>query len=159
MLLNFSDTGPLISHMFCTCKHVYSVYQKVYIYKEYHSVCPLPTPLSPASEGLGESQFRRLEKKLSTLPTLWCILYNGWLSACLVSGSTQSRPLRCVPPPQEAEQPVHSVQGVQAGQGAGLHSSSASAGPLQPDTPPARAGSKHSRTWAGVNTTLIKKKI
>jgi hypothetical protein len=26
---------------------------------------------SPAGEGLGESQFRRLEKKLSTLPTLW----------------------------------------------------------------------------------------
>jgi hypothetical protein len=25
---------------------------------------------SPAGEGLGESQFRRLEKKLSTLPTL-----------------------------------------------------------------------------------------
>ncbi len=28
---------------------------------------------SPAGEGLGESQFRRLEKKLSTLPTLWII--------------------------------------------------------------------------------------
>jgi hypothetical protein len=27
-------------------------------------------PSSPAGEGLGESQFRRLEKKLSTLPTL-----------------------------------------------------------------------------------------
>ncbi len=26
---------------------------------------------SPAGEGLGESQFRRLERKLSTLPTLW----------------------------------------------------------------------------------------
>jgi hypothetical protein len=25
----------------------------------------------PAGEGLGESQFRRLEKKLNTLPTLW----------------------------------------------------------------------------------------
>jgi hypothetical protein len=58
-----------------------------------HSVCPLvgigtlTTPLSPASvplppepgggghthlrgEGLGEFQLRRLEKKLSTLPTL-----------------------------------------------------------------------------------------
>jgi hypothetical protein len=68
---------------------------KVRIYKEYHSACPfvgigtLPTPLSPArvplppepgegdhspaSEGLGESQFRRLEKKLSTLPTLWSL--------------------------------------------------------------------------------------
>jgi hypothetical protein len=66
------------------------------VYKEYHSVCPLvgigtrPTPNrlsparvplppkpkgegahSPAGEGLGESQYRRLEKKLSTLPTLW----------------------------------------------------------------------------------------
>jgi hypothetical protein len=36
--------------------------------KEYHSICPLvgigthPTPHSPAGEGLGESQFRRLEK-------------------------------------------------------------------------------------------------
>jgi hypothetical protein len=73
----------------CSTKH------KVRIYKEYHSVCPLvrigtlTTPLSPASvplppqpggggvahspagEGLGESQFRRPEKKLSTLPTLW----------------------------------------------------------------------------------------
>ena len=61
---------------------------KVRIYKEYHSVCPLvgigilPTPFSPASvplpprnggegvhspagEGLGESQFRRLEKSLA----------------------------------------------------------------------------------------------
>ncbi len=28
---------------------------------------------SPAGEGEGESQFRRLEKKLSTLPTLWLI--------------------------------------------------------------------------------------
>ncbi len=68
---------------------------KVRKYKEYHSVCPLvgigtlPTPLSsasvplpqnrergggrahfPAGEGFGESQFRRLEKKLSTLHTL-----------------------------------------------------------------------------------------
>ncbi len=61
---------------------------KVLIYTEYHSVCPLagigtlPPPLSPASvplplepkgwganspagEGLGESQFRRLEKSLA----------------------------------------------------------------------------------------------
>ncbi len=69
---------------------------KVRIYKEYHSACPLPLvgigtlppPLSPASvplpprtgrggtyspsvEGVGKSPFRRLEKKLSTLPTLW----------------------------------------------------------------------------------------
>jgi hypothetical protein len=39
-------------------------------------VCPSPRKQrgggahSPAGEGLGESQFRRLEKKLSTLPTL-----------------------------------------------------------------------------------------
>jgi hypothetical protein len=39
-------------------------------------VCPSPRNQggggahSPAGEGLGESQFRRLEKKLSTLPTL-----------------------------------------------------------------------------------------
>ncbi len=55
-----------------------------------------PTPLSPASvtlppepgggahspagEGLGESQFRRLEKKLSTLPTLCPGLYNSQAS-------------------------------------------------------------------------------
>jgi hypothetical protein len=67
-------------------------------YKENHSVCPLvgigtlPTPLSAASvpllpelgggggghllagEGLGESQFQRMEKKPSTLPTLWITL-------------------------------------------------------------------------------------
>jgi hypothetical protein len=73
----------------------YHVAHKVRIYKGYHGhgVCPLvrigtlPTPLSPANvplpprtgvrrahspagEGLGLSQFRRLEKKLSTLPTL-----------------------------------------------------------------------------------------
>jgi hypothetical protein len=34
---------------------------------------------SPAGEGLGESQFRRLEKKLSTLPTLRvCTVGNSW---------------------------------------------------------------------------------
>jgi hypothetical protein len=64
---------------------------KVRIYKEYHSVCPLVgigmTPLSqasvpslppdqrvggtlPAAKRVGESPFRRLEKKLSNLPTL-----------------------------------------------------------------------------------------
>ncbi len=62
-----------------------------YVYKEYHSVCPLvgigtlPTPrqqLCPSphmgggghtrlGEGLGEPEFRRREKKFSTLPTLW----------------------------------------------------------------------------------------
>ncbi len=68
-------------------------FHKVRIYKEYHSVChlvgigtlpphlsPASVPLppepgggghSPAGEGLGESQFQRLGKKLSTLPTLW----------------------------------------------------------------------------------------
>ncbi len=65
---------------------------KEHIYIEYHSVCPLvgigtpPLPLpqtrvpasepkggthSPAGEGVGAFQFRRLEKKLSTLSTLW----------------------------------------------------------------------------------------
>jgi hypothetical protein len=42
-------------------------------------VCPSPQSWwglgglahSPPGEGLGESQFRRLEKKLSILPTLW----------------------------------------------------------------------------------------
>ncbi len=51
------------------------VLHKVSTYKEHHSVCPLPPERgahSPAGEGLGESQFRQLEKKLSTLPTLWC---------------------------------------------------------------------------------------
>jgi hypothetical protein len=45
---------------------------KVRIYNDYHSVCP-------SGEGLRESQFRRLEKKLSTLSTLCsaplCILH------------------------------------------------------------------------------------
>ncbi len=41
-------------------------------------VCPPPQTKgwgahSPAAKGVGESQFRRLEKKLSTLPTLWSI--------------------------------------------------------------------------------------
>jgi hypothetical protein len=65
---------------------------KVHIYLEYHSECLLvgigtPTPSTaseytpppgtkvgggtlPAGEGVGESQFQRLEKKLSTLSTL-----------------------------------------------------------------------------------------
>jgi hypothetical protein len=64
---------------------------KVHKYLEYHSFCPLflfgtpPSPLpqasvpplnpkggthSPACEGVGESQLRRLEKRLSTLSTL-----------------------------------------------------------------------------------------
>jgi hypothetical protein len=79
-------------HFWQECHH------KVRMYKEYQSVCPLvgigtlPTPLSqacvplpprtgggggahsPAGEGLEESQFRRLEKTLTTLPTLWMSL-------------------------------------------------------------------------------------
>jgi hypothetical protein len=65
---------------------------KVHIYLEYHSVCPLRGSLhpallqasvsprnqkggthSPAGEGVGESQFGRLEKKPSILSTL-CLL-------------------------------------------------------------------------------------
>jgi hypothetical protein len=30
---------------------------------------------SPAGEGLGESQFQRLEKRLSTLPTMWACIF------------------------------------------------------------------------------------
>jgi hypothetical protein len=77
--------------------------QSTYIYKEYHSVCPLvgigtlPTPLSPASvslpprtggrggggahspagEGLRDSQYRRLEKKLNTLPQCLLCAWGG----------------------------------------------------------------------------------
>jgi hypothetical protein len=84
---------------------IYSAAHKVHTYKEYHSVCPLvgigtlPPPLSPASvplpperkggggggeahsragEGLGESQFQRLEEKLGTLPTLWRSISKLW---------------------------------------------------------------------------------
>ncbi len=32
---------------------------------------------SPATKGVGESQFRRLEKMLDTLPTLWVNVYGG----------------------------------------------------------------------------------
>jgi hypothetical protein len=79
--------------------YIITVLHKVHIFTEYHSVCPLvgtgtlPPPISPASvplppepkrgggahspagEGLGEFQFRRLEKKLRTLPTLCSIVY------------------------------------------------------------------------------------
>ncbi len=46
------------------------------------SKCAPPEPKgegahSPAAGGLGESQFRRLEKKLNTLPTLWIELTDG----------------------------------------------------------------------------------
>jgi hypothetical protein len=67
---------------------------KDHLFIEYHSVCPLvgigtlpslllpaivpfaPEPKGegaylPAGEGFGQSQFRRLEKKLSNLPNLW----------------------------------------------------------------------------------------
>ncbi len=37
---------------------------------------------SPTGAGLGESQFRRLEKKLSTLPTLWTYLSGGGGGGC-----------------------------------------------------------------------------
>ena len=86
---------------------------KVHIYKEYHSVCPLvgtgtlPPPLSPASvplppepkggeayspagRGLGESQFRRLEKKLTTLLTRWYAVCTGHFFVarpCLIRSS------------------------------------------------------------------------
>ncbi len=47
------------------------------------------TTHSPAGEGLGESQFRRLEKKLSTLPTLWFLSYAFGINSILntLSGS------------------------------------------------------------------------
>ncbi len=84
-----NDFIVLITHLVNCTDH------KVHLYiKSTTSLCPLvgfgkPQPLSrmrvcpsppepkvggahsPASEGVGESQFRRLEKKLSTLPTLW----------------------------------------------------------------------------------------
>jgi hypothetical protein len=50
------------------------------------SECAAPHPgtkggaHSPMGEGLGESQFRRLEKKLSTLPTLWVTSYHARLT-------------------------------------------------------------------------------
>jgi hypothetical protein len=46
-------------------------------------VCPSPQNRGEGGtlgEGLGESQFRRLEKKLSTLPTLWyCVSVPPWM--------------------------------------------------------------------------------
>ncbi len=83
---------------------------KVYTYKEYHSVCPLvgietlPTPLSPAivpqplppeprggggapapaGEGLEESQFRWVEKKLALFlqPNFGCHESKKYFAAC-----------------------------------------------------------------------------
>ncbi len=43
-----------------------------------HIVQPQVRAHSPAGEGLGESQFRRQEKKLSTLPTL-CVQHTTYL--------------------------------------------------------------------------------
>jgi hypothetical protein len=90
---------------------------KVFIYTEYHSVCPLvgigtlPPPLSPASvplpryheggtyspagEGLGESQFRRLEKKLSSLPTLWVVV-KQWKQVIINSPACVPLRLTCL---------------------------------------------------------------
>ncbi len=81
---------------------------KVRICNDHHSICPLvgigalPTPLSPASvplppepggstragEGLGEFQFRRLEKSLALcllcgLPTLEHSRVKSWRMCCL----------------------------------------------------------------------------
>jgi hypothetical protein len=53
-------------------------------------VCPSPQNRgeggahSPAGAGLGESQFRRLEKKLSILPTLWCTVTHIENMYCLL---------------------------------------------------------------------------
>jgi hypothetical protein len=59
-------------------------------------VCPFPQNRggahSPAGEGLGEeSQFRRLEKKLSTLPTLW---YHPSAPEILETSAVQGRVLK-----------------------------------------------------------------
>ncbi len=102
----------LEDYFLVSCKPCYDLslwryYTKyAYLYKEYYNVCPfvgigtLPTPLSPASvplppepgggahspggEGLGESQFRGLEKKLSTLPALWDITSFPNSFACIL---------------------------------------------------------------------------
>ncbi len=92
----------------------------LYLYVKYTlsttSVCPLvrigtlPPPLSPASvtlppepgggahspagEGLGESQFRRLEKKLST--GTYCLI---WGRPSPVGWACRERPSRCRPSP------------------------------------------------------------
>jgi hypothetical protein len=51
---------------------------------------------SPAGEGLGESQFRRLEKKLSTLPTLICdgMLVSVWQGVLPVPTYQLTSPFR-----------------------------------------------------------------
>jgi hypothetical protein len=39
---------------------------------------------SPAGEGVGESQFGRLEKRLSTLPTIWFISKDSYCASICV---------------------------------------------------------------------------
>jgi hypothetical protein len=94
-------------HLAKICSHKVHIH----VYTEYHSVCPLvgigtpihpfsryracPSPLyqggggaqSATGEGVVKSQFRRLEKKLSTLPTL-----------CLQSSSNTPPPLHYLSP-------------------------------------------------------------
>jgi hypothetical protein len=48
---------------------------------------------SPAAKGVGESQFRRLEKKLSTLPTLWFVLLFFFCLWLLWLDSLNARPI------------------------------------------------------------------
>jgi hypothetical protein len=70
--------------MYCRVKYVYIKSTKVYVpWSELglsqplsrQGVCLSPRTgegaHSPGGEGMGESQFRRLETKLSNLPTLW----------------------------------------------------------------------------------------
>ncbi len=78
-MLTNSESTPADRH----AVHFWSFKHKVHKYKEYHIVCRQRVCLSPsnqrvgahspaaAGEGLGQSQFRRLEKKLSTLPAQW----------------------------------------------------------------------------------------
>jgi hypothetical protein len=62
----FSPPSPQTKPNFLTNpKSSIGVKHKVRIYKEYYGAHSL------AVEALGESQFRLLEKKLNTLPTLW----------------------------------------------------------------------------------------
>jgi hypothetical protein len=103
---------------------------KVRVYKEYHSVCMSPgqnwdspnpslasecTPPprtggggahSPAGEGLGASQFRRLEKKFSTLPTLW--LEGMFPMGCVSVTHCPPPPLLPPPSPNNSSDLYHS---------------------------------------------------
>jgi hypothetical protein len=91
-----AGTAPNCIHL-NTAMKISSTSQNTYLY-EHHSVCPLselgfPQPSlasecalppdqrmgrahSPPGKGVGESPFRRLEKKLSTLPSLCSTYYN-----------------------------------------------------------------------------------